>query len=71
MHGKLKAEFIEAESTIFIVQEFTDAIDLLKVGKAAGCDYLSAEAIKYAHPSDYLCFTTFYNGLCVVNMVVF
>ena len=48
--GKVKAEFIEAESTIFTVQEITDAIGLLKVGKAAGCDHLSAEAVKYAHP---------------------
>ena len=48
--GKVKAEFIEAESTIFTVQEITDAIGLLKVGKAAGCDYHSTEAVKYAHP---------------------
>ena len=35
--GKVKAEFIEAEGTIFTVQEITDAIGLLKVGKAADC----------------------------------
>ena len=48
--GKVKAEFIKAESTIFTVQEITDVIGSLKVGKAAGCNHLSAEAVKYAHP---------------------
>ena len=56
--GKVKAEFIETESTIFTVQEITDAIDLMKVGKAAGCNHLSTEAIKYAHPL-IICFAAF------------
>ena len=47
---KLKTEFIEAKSTMFTIQEITDVIGLLKVRMDAGCDYLSAEAIKYAHP---------------------
>ena len=46
--GKFKVEFIEAETAIFIIQETTDAIGLLKVGKVAGSGHLSAKAIKYA-----------------------
>ena len=46
----MKTEFIAAENTIFTVQKITDAIDLLQVDKAAGCDHLSTEAVEYTHP---------------------
>ena len=52
--GKVKAEFMESESTIFTVQEITDAFGFLKAAKAAGCDRLSAEAVRVCSSSDYL-----------------
>ena len=55
--GKVKAKCIKAKSTIFTVQDITDAIGLLKGGKAAGCDHLNAEAV--CSSSDYLFFTAF------------
>ena len=55
--GKVKAKCIKAKSAIFTVQDITDAIGLLKGGKAAGCDHLNAKAV--CSSSDYLCFTAF------------
>ena len=57
--GKLKDEFIEAESTIFTVQEIANATGLLKVGKAAGC-----KDIKYAHPLIICLLQLLFNTSC-------
>ena len=48
--SKFKEEFINDERSEFTAQDIIEAIDELKIDKAAGFDNLKAESIKFAHP---------------------
>ena len=48
--SKLKEEFVNDECSEFTAQDIIEAIDELKIDKAAGFDNLKAESIKFAHP---------------------
>ena len=50
MISKLKEEFVNDECYEFTAQDIIEAIDELKIDKAAGFDNLKAESIKFAHP---------------------
>ena len=50
MMSKLKEEFVNDECFKFTSQDIIEAIDELKIDKAAGFDNLKAESIKFAHP---------------------
>ena len=49
MMSKLKEELVNDECSEFTAQDIIEAIDELKINKAAGFDNLKAESIKFAH----------------------